>query len=146
MAVSHGFLDFVVEQLDGCGPLVTKRMFGGVGVYAGDVFFAIIDNDVLYLKADDETRKDFERVGSAPFRPYPGAPPSMNYYNVPVSILEDAGELARWGRNAIAAALRAGAAPSRSGRRRSPSRTPVSARTPARTPAASRAAFRRGRS
>jgi TfoX/Sxy family transcriptional regulator of competence genes len=65
MAVSPGFIDFVVEQLEGCGPIVTKRMFGGVGIYSGDTFFAIIDNDILYLKVDDTTRKDFEREGCA---------------------------------------------------------------------------------
>jgi len=116
MPVSKGFLDFVVEQLDGCGPIVTKRMFGGVGIYSADVFFAIVANDVLYLKADDETREEFERAGCAPFTPYPGKPASMQYYAVPVSVLEDADELVAWGRKAIAAAVRA----STSTRRRRP--------------------------
>ena len=69
MAVSPGFANFVTEQLDGCGPIVTRRMFGGVGIYSGDVFFAIIDNDILYLKTDDSNRADFEAAGSGPFRP-----------------------------------------------------------------------------
>jgi DNA transformation protein len=56
MAVAPGFTDFVVEQLDGSGPITTKRMFGGVGIYSRDTFFAIIDNDILYLKVDDTTR------------------------------------------------------------------------------------------
>jgi hypothetical protein len=30
-------------------------MFGGVGLYAGDLFFALIAGDVLYLKADKAT-------------------------------------------------------------------------------------------
>ena len=118
MSISKGFVDFVVEQLAGCGPIATKRMFGGVGIYAGDVFFAIIANDVLYLKADGETRSDFERAGSAPFRPYGDERTSMQYYDVPVSILEDADALAAWGRKAIAAAVRARGASSRSSRRR----------------------------
>ena len=108
MAVTPGFADFVVEQLDGCGPIVTKRMFGGVGIYSGDIFFAIIDNDVLYLKTDDSTRKDFEAAGSEPFRAPPRAPQqageTMMYYSVPVSVLEDADELAAWGRKAITVA------------------------------------------
>jgi DNA transformation protein len=118
MAVSPGFLDFVVEQFDACGPIVVKRMFGGVGLYAGDVFFAIVDDDVLYLKADDETRGDFERVGSKPFEPYGDGRKSMNYFDVPVSILEDADALAAWGRKAIAAAVRRRAGGSTRGRRR----------------------------
>jgi DNA transformation protein and related proteins len=114
VAVSPGFADFVVEQLDGCGDISTKRMFGGVGVYCEDVFFAIIDDDILYLKVDDTTRKDFEREGCGPFRPYGDDRETMGYYDVPVSILEDAGELVKWSRRAIAVAAAARAAkPSR---------------------------------
>ncbi len=107
MAVSPGFTDFVVEQLDACGPITTKRMFGGVGIYSGDTFFAIVDNDILYLKVDDTTRKDFERAGCGPFRPYRDDRETMQYYNVPVAVLEDAGSLAAWGRKAIAVAVAA---------------------------------------
>ena len=38
-------------------------MFGGVGIYAGELFFALIADDTLYLKADDQTRSEFERRG-----------------------------------------------------------------------------------
>lgn len=37
-------------------------MFGGVGLYAGELFFALIDDDILYLKADDTTRAAFEAL------------------------------------------------------------------------------------
>jgi DNA transformation protein len=107
MAVTPGFADFVVEQLDGCGPIVTKRMFGGLGIYSADIFFALIDDDVLYLKVDDSTRGDFERAGCRPFRPYGDDRVSMNYSSVPVAVLEDAGELCAWGRKAIAVAVAA---------------------------------------
>jgi len=107
MAVSPGFADFVAEQLDGCGPIVTKRMFGGVGIYSDDIFFAIIDNDILYLKVDDSNRKDFEAAGSGPFRPNGEAGETMMYYSVPASVLEDADELVSWGRKAIAVAVAA---------------------------------------
>lgn len=107
MAVTPGFADFVVEQLDRCGPIATKRMFGGVGVYSGDTFFALIDNDVLYLKVDDSTRPDFERAGCGPFQPYGDERESMQYYSVPVAVLEDADELCAWGRKAIAVAVAA---------------------------------------
>jgi DNA transformation protein len=111
MAVSQGFTDFVVEQLEGCGVISTRRMFGGVGIYCGDTFFALIDNDILYLKVDDLTRPEFERAGSAPFKPYGDDRETMQYYNVPASVLEDAAELTRWGRKAIEAAQRKKAAP-----------------------------------
>jgi DNA transformation protein len=107
MAVSPRFAEFVVEQLEGCGPIITRRMFGGMGIYSGDVFFAIVDDDVVYLKVDDTTRGDFERAGCRPFRPYGDERTSMQYYDVPVAVLEDADELAKWGRKAIAVAIAA---------------------------------------
>ena len=107
MAVTPGFAAFIVEQLDRCGPIVTKRMFGGVGIYSGDTFFALIDNDVLYLKVDESTLGDFTRAGGRPFRPYGDDRESKQYYSVPVAVLEDAGELCAWGRKAIAVAIAA---------------------------------------
>jgi DNA transformation protein len=106
MAVSQGFTDYVVEQLEGCGVISTRRMFGAVGIYCGETFFALIDDDILYLKVDDITRPDFERIGSAPFRPYGDDRETMQYFSVPVSVLEDASELTKWGRKALEAAQR----------------------------------------
>jgi TfoX/Sxy family transcriptional regulator of competence genes len=54
VAVSESFLTFVLEQLDGVRGIVTKRMFGGVGIYSGERFFAVIDNDTLFFKVDDD--------------------------------------------------------------------------------------------
>ena len=116
--MKQGFVDFVVEQLEGCGDISTRRMFGAVGVYARDVFFAIIDDDVLYLKTDETTRVDFEREGSEPFRPYGDERSSLHYFSVPVSVLEDATTLCAWGRKAIAVAAAARTAKPSSRKRR----------------------------
>ena len=70
MPVSEGFRSFALEQLARVGPnLRSKRMFGGVGVYSGELFFALLDDDRLYLKVDDQTRGAFEARGLGPFRP-----------------------------------------------------------------------------
>ena len=104
MPVSHTFLEFVLEQLDPVGPINSKRMFGGVGIYARDLFFALLANDVIYLKADDSTRGEIEGAGGRPFQPYPDRAGTMQYYSVPVAILEDNDELVRWARTSIAVA------------------------------------------
>ena len=52
MPVTDSFIAFIVEQLEGAGAITTKRMFGGVGLYAGDSFFALIWQDLVYFKAD----------------------------------------------------------------------------------------------
>jgi DNA transformation protein len=103
---SAGFVEFVVDQLAELGDVTAKSMFGGTGLYCGDRFFGIIARDVLYLKADDETRGRFDAAGSRPFRPYPDRPGTMQYYGVPVDVLESAPELVRWARDAVRAATR----------------------------------------
>ena len=80
-----------------------RAMFGGVGLYSGDVFFALIAADRLYFKVGDANRAHFESAGSEPFRPY-GEMVSTSYYEVPISVLEDAGTLAVWAREALAVA------------------------------------------
>jgi DNA transformation protein len=105
MAVSDGDLAFVLDQLAGLGDLRAKRMFGGVGLYCGERFFALIDDGVLYLKVDDLTRARYTRRRLKPFSP--GGMPSMSYYPVPARVLEDADELLVWAREAMAVAERA---------------------------------------
>lgn len=105
MAVSDGDLAFALDQLAGLGDVRAKRMFGGVGLYCGERFFALMDDGVLYLKVDDQTRPRYTRRRLKPFSPE--GMPSMSYYPVPASVLEDAGELIVWAREAVAVAGRA---------------------------------------
>lgn len=108
MAVNDSFRSFVLEQLQQATRDVRwKRMFGAVGVYSGELFFAVIDNDTLYFKTDEETRPAFEAEGMAPFMPYgPDSGASNSYYTVPVGVLESPEDLRRWVKDAVAAAAR----------------------------------------
>jgi len=87
-------------------------MFGGVGLYCRGVFFGIIAGDALYLKVDDSNRDDYVSAGMKPFKPYPDRSGTMQYFQVPLVVLESAPELARWAKRALAVADRS----SRSGR------------------------------
>jgi len=50
MSVSPSFRIFVLEQLGRVLPdLRVRSMFGGVGLYSGERFFALIDDDTLYF-------------------------------------------------------------------------------------------------
>jgi len=107
MPVSDGFVSFVLEQLEPIGSITPKRMFGGVGLYAGDLFFALLSRDVLYLKADDSTRGPLEAAGARPFQPFPDRPRgggTMQYFSVPAAILEDRDELTVWATRSVAVA------------------------------------------
>lgn len=107
MAVSDSFRDFVVDQLQDTVRVTPQPMFGGVGLYGEDFyFFAILDDDRLYFKVDDTNRPDFERAGMDPFRPY-GDERTLQYYEVPASVLEDRDELGRWAKKAIRVSKRA---------------------------------------
>jgi DNA transformation protein len=97
MSVSDGFRAFALEQLQRTTPDVRARsMFGGVGVYAGDLFFALMDDDALYFKVDDSNRSRFEERGMGPFRPSGDGGEVMQYYEVPADVLEDVDLLASW--------------------------------------------------
>lgn len=104
MAVSEGFRTFVLEQLSRATAVRARSMFGGVGIYAGDLFFAVIDDDVLYFKVDDTNRPDFVAHGMGPFMPGGDPASAMQYYAVPPEVLEDPDTLAEWVRRAVAVA------------------------------------------
>jgi DNA transformation protein len=106
MAVSEAYRDFVLDQLAAAGRVTPRAMFGGVGLYLEGSFFALIDDDTLYFKADDSTRARYERSGSRPFCPFPDRPgQSMAYWQVPAEVLEDPDELVIWAREALGVAL-----------------------------------------
>jgi DNA transformation protein and related proteins len=107
VAVSSSFRTFVLEQLGRVLPDVRGRsMFGGLGIYSGTSFFALADDDVLYLKVDDVNRPDFEARGLGPFRPFGEGGETMQYYEVPADLLEDAELLRDWAEKAVAVARR----------------------------------------
>ncbi len=109
MAVSDDYLTYVLDQLGGVGVVQARRMFGGAGIYCRGVMFALVADDVLYLKIDDSSRADFEDLGAEPFRPYPekgGNAVEMSYYEAPADILEDRDLLASWAQKALDIAVR----------------------------------------
>ena len=111
MSVSSDFLANVLEQLEQLqqpGQVSSRRMFGGVGLYSDEFFFGLIADDVLYLRVDDSNRADYAARGAAQFRPYADRPQlSMNYYEAPAEVLEDAGELVIWARRSVTVAMNA---------------------------------------
>jgi DNA transformation protein len=113
LAVSPGFRRFVLDQLEELGGVVPRAMFGGIGLYREGLFFGIVAGDVLYLKVDDRTRQRYEAAGMRPFKPYPHRSGTMQYYAVPVGVLESAAELAEWARRAVDVARAAAEGPRR---------------------------------
>jgi DNA transformation protein len=87
-------------------------MFGGVGVYFDGIFFAVINDGVVYFRTSDATRAVFEAERSRAFTyaTKNGPVEIASYWSVPERLLDEAGELRDWARDAIAAARAVSAA------------------------------------
>ncbi len=113
MKVTAAFVEHLNDLFAALGPIRARPMFGGAGVYAGDLMFGLLDRDeTVYLRVDDQTRGAFEAAGSRPFR-YPlksGEEMELGYWSVPDEALESPDAAADWGRLALDAAMRKKAA------------------------------------
>jgi DNA transformation protein len=108
MAVNPSYREFVLDQLGRVAPGIRGRaMFGGVGIYSDDLFFALIGDDTLYLKVDDSNRGDFEEAGMGPFMPFGEGGEVMQYYQLPPDVLEEPDRLRGWAVKAIEVARKA---------------------------------------
>ena len=125
MPVSDAFRDYVLEQLAELGAVNARRMFGGVGLYCGDLFFGVINDNMLYLRVDEATRPLFEAAGMPALRPVRARPQVVAaYYQAPDHVLEDAETLVEWARRAVAvAAGRSRPVPRAASKRRKKRRT-----------------------
>ena len=112
MAFDPDFGEWVREHFAALGPLEIKRMFGGAAVYANGLIFALLDDGVIWLKADEVNAPLLAEAGARQFT-YPtkgGAMMAMAYWSLPESALDDPDEAADWARQSVDAALRKAAA------------------------------------
>lgn len=106
MAVQPQFLAYILEQLAGLPDLRSRRMFGGVGLYGGELFFGLIDDDTLFFKTDGTNSAEYVARKMPRFMPFPERPEAvMAYYQVPADIIEDNEALLDWARKSVAVAL-----------------------------------------
>jgi DNA transformation protein len=109
MRVSDGYIALLQDILSDLGTVTARRMFSGAGVYIDGVIFALVIDDVLYLKTDDESRAAFEAEGLAPFSfVKQGKRICTSYWRAPELLLDDRAEMQRWAARALQAAKRSG--------------------------------------
>ena len=94
-------------------------MFGAVGIYCDGAFFAIVSDDVLYLKGDAQTKDRFDEMSMKPFVAPSGRPITLSYFEVPGEWLDDEEQLLGFAHMALGAARRAGPKKDR-GKRKKP--------------------------
>ena len=101
------FVDYLLEQMQPLGPVTAKAMFGGYGIYIDDLMFALVADDVLYLKTIADDLPEFGERGLRPFSyTRNGKTFNMSYSEAPAEVLEDADIMQQWGNRAIAAAVK----------------------------------------
>lgn len=108
--MSDDFVDYVMELFGPFGTVRARRMFGGHGVYLDGLMFAIISADVLYLKADEMNRIEFEQAGCEVFAYVrKGRRATLGFFRAPEDAMESPELMLPWARTAYAAALRTNA-------------------------------------
>jgi len=101
------FVDYLLELMQPLGPVSAKAMFGGYGIYIDDIMFALVADDVLYLKTSAANLPDFEQHGLPPFSyERNGKAYNMSYSEAPAEVLDDTDVMQLWANKAIEAALK----------------------------------------
>jgi DNA transformation protein len=101
------FIRYLRDQFRRWGPVEIRRMFGGHGIFRGGVMFALIHDEMLFLRSDDGNRAAFAAAGMAPFRyRRRGKLVALAYHQAPPEAVEDSDVLGQWADLGFAAALR----------------------------------------
>ena len=113
-----GFVEYLQEVFELFGPIRARKMFGGYGIYHRGLMFALVDDDILYLKADAENARTFEELGLRQFEyDSNGKVVKLSYYRAPDELLDDREQAAVWAHRSYAAARRSPAAKKKSKRK-----------------------------
>ncbi len=111
MALSQEYREHIRDLFAGLGPVDVKRMFGGAGVYLDDACFALIVDEVVFMRGDDTLGPVYEDAGSEQWV-YENAkrgPVAMPYWTLPESAQDDPDEAADWARRSLVPAEKAAA-------------------------------------
>ena len=107
MARQNEYVAYVLELMSPLGAVSSRAMFGGHGIYAGSQIIAIVVDDILYLKADDESRAMFDERGLEPFSyTSEGKTYAMSYFRAPDEAFDAPHAMLPWAKAALAAAVR----------------------------------------
>jgi DNA transformation protein len=90
----------LVHRLQSLGDVASRKMFGGYGIFAAGVMFALVDSGgTAFLRVDDSSRGELEALGAKPHG-------KMPYLSIPQQILGSDEDLLAWGRRVLAVAAK----------------------------------------
>jgi DNA transformation protein and related proteins len=117
MAVSPEYAAFVTELFAEFGAVRVKRMFGGAGIFHGDVMIGLVTGGNIYLRTDPALAADLAAEGSVPFvYSSKSKTVEMPYWRLPERLIDMPDDLAGFARRAHEAALKAKNKTARSGK------------------------------
>jgi DNA transformation protein and related proteins len=111
MVASDDFAEFLREQLAPLGRVAMRRMFGKTGVFCGGLMLAMVRDNTLYFRVDDDNRAVFKEAEAFPPLNYAkkGGTIDLAFWRAPERLFDDPDELVAWAQAALAAARRVAA-------------------------------------
>lgn len=103
MSLSTQTIDHFTDLFAPLGAITTRKMMGGLCLYADGQIFAILDREgTAYLKAKNGFAGELEAEGARQFGAESGR--TMGYWTLPDAALDDDDLACDWARRALAAA------------------------------------------
>ena len=111
MVASDSFSAFLREQLAPVGHITVRRMFGKTGVFCDGLMLAMVREDTLYFRVDDDNRAVFKEAEAFPPLNYEkkGGTIDLAFWRTPERLFDEPDELVAWARAALGAARRVAA-------------------------------------
>jgi len=108
LVASNSFAEFLREQLAPLGRITMRRMFGKTGVFCDGLMLAMVRDNTLYFRVDDDNRAAFKEAESFPPLNYEkqGGLIDLAFWRAPDRLFDEPDELVSWARAALGAALR----------------------------------------
>lgn len=108
MPISREYQTYLIDLFAPFGPIAIKPMFAVMGLYADEVMFGLVDDEIIYLKTAERDRKPYEEEGSKPFSFRTKSRGNelivTSYFSLPERLYDEPEELAQWARRAHEAA------------------------------------------
>ncbi len=104
MAVSDAQIAFVTDLFADVGPITTRKMFGGLGIYSeGTIFAVVLSEDGVWLKGAGDMAGVFEAEDWLrwTYARKHGGRTAMPYWKMPDALLDDPGAACDWACRAL---------------------------------------------
>jgi DNA transformation protein len=120
MVASDEFAEFLRDQLAPLGRISMRRMFGKTGVFCDGFMLAMVRDNTLYFRVDDDNRADFKEAEAFPPLNYEkkGGSIDLSFWRAPERLFDEPEELFTWAQSALAAARRVATKRERAERKR----------------------------